>query len=100
MFDESTESSSTLVWILVPGRCEGVGRAPASDFASMAGLAQRLRKSGRSVAAARSTTDCGISTSANRGDYRGSQPAGLRYHYKIVMNGKTNFLDCRPTKEQ
>src|SRR5437016_8710263 len=26
----------------------------------------------RSVAAARSTTDCGISTSANRGDYRGS----------------------------
>jgi len=53
--------------------------------------AQRLRKSGRSVAAARSTTGCGISTSANRGDYRGSQPADVRYNYKIVMNGKTNF---------
>ncbi len=61
-------------------------------------LAQRLRKSGRSVAAARSTTDCGISTSANRGDYRGSQPAGLRYHYKIVMFSQDNFWGDRPTK--
>ncbi len=63
-------------------------------------LAQRLRKSGRSVAAARSTTDCGISTSANRGDYRGSQPAGLRYNYKIVMFPQDNFWGDRLTTEQ
>src|SRR6266496_6806969 len=55
-------------------------------------LAQRLRKFDRSVAAARSTTDCGISTSANRGDYRGSQPADVRYNHKIVMCTQDKFF--------
>jgi hypothetical protein len=52
-----------------------------------------LQKSRRSVAAARSATDCGISTSANP-SLRGRPPAGLRYHYKIVMNGKKIFWVC------
>src|SRR6266478_2008706 len=48
-------------------------------------------KSRRSVAAACSTQTAANPLQETPNVFGAGKPAGLRYHYKIVMNGKTKF---------
>jgi hypothetical protein len=81
-----------LVWVLVRGPSGELEAFPLPIFASTLGPGPASPQVAQKLAAARSTGAAAHPLQQNRGNYRGYQPAGSRYHYKIVMFWQDKFL--------